>query len=275
MERRSSQLPGLHPEEQALREELVRLRASLTAMMLQKDELLLIQCKRVEAAYLRRFGALELRIYEAWCGCLRAKKKAKLIRARQNRRDDPALSEIETVLDQEMETHQRELEERFQRVNGVMEQREHSGLSGEGRRELRDLYRKAVKSLHPDLNPQAGEEAAQDLQRAMRAYRAGDLEGLRLVCERLNDPAEIREEGLEALQAHRARLRKQLRGLDRELEEIKNRYPYSMRVYLEDEAKGRARQEELESQLSGLLTRQQQYEAAIAAMLAPEEDEDG
>ena len=33
----SSFLPGPHPEEQALREEIARLRASLTALLLQKD----------------------------------------------------------------------------------------------------------------------------------------------------------------------------------------------------------------------------------------------
>ena len=74
MEVQNGQALGPHPEDQALREEIARLRASLTALLLQKDDLILIQCKRIETAYLRRFGALELKVYETWCECLRAKR---------------------------------------------------------------------------------------------------------------------------------------------------------------------------------------------------------
>ncbi|MBR6118758.1 MAG: hypothetical protein IKQ04_00375 [Oscillospiraceae bacterium] len=73
MERQDQRMLGPHPEEQALREEIARLRASLTAVLLQKDELVLIQCRRIEAAYLRRFGALELKVIEpeAFLGLIR------------------------------------------------------------------------------------------------------------------------------------------------------------------------------------------------------------
>ena len=68
MEENTDHTLAPHPEDAALREELARLRASLTVLLLQRDELLLIQCRRIEAAYLRRFGALELKVYESWCG---------------------------------------------------------------------------------------------------------------------------------------------------------------------------------------------------------------
>lgn len=258
----------LHPEDQALREEIARLRASLTALLLQKDDLLLVQCRRIESAYLRRFGALELKVYESWCGCLRAKRRAKLIRARQNRREEPDLPQIEAELDRELAVYQEELEARFQKVAGVMERREGPGLSARGTKELRELYRQAVKALHPDLHPEEDEARVRTLDQAMRAYRTGDLKTLRTICDALKPPAEAKKDALEELREEAKRLRGSIRELDRELEEVKAAYPYSARIYLEDEQMGRAKEAELTGKLKELRERTVRYEAAITQMLA-------
>ncbi len=263
----------LHPEDRALREEIARLRASLTALLLQKDDLQLIQCRRIEAAYLRRFGPLELKVYECWCGCLRAKRKASLIRARQNRREAPDPAEVEAELDQELAQYQQELETRFRRVAGAMERHEGPSLGQKGTKELKTLYRQAVKALHPDLHPDQDETRTRRLDQAVRAYRAGDLEGLRTICEALELPRESEEDSLEELRQEAGRLKRSLRALDRELESIKASYPYSARVYLEDEAQGRAREAELMGQLRELRERRAHYETAIARMLSSEEEQ--
>ncbi len=265
---------GPHPEDEALREEIARLRASLTALLLQKDDLLLIQCRRIEAAYLRRFGALELKVYESWCECLRAKRKAKLIRASQNRRETADLPRIEAELDGEMAEYREKLESRFRRVEGVMEQREGPGLTARGTKELKDLYRQAVKALHPDLHPGEDENRARTLNQAMHAYRAGDLGTLRAICETLEPVRERETTELEALRAEAKRLRVSIREFDRQLEAIKKDYPFSMRVYLEDDEQGRARQAELTGQLQDLRERTARYEAAIDRMLHPEDEEE-
>ena len=265
---------GPHPEDQALREEIARLRASLTALLLQKDDLLLIQCKRIEAAYLRRFGALELKVYESWCDCLRAKRKAKLIRAEQNQRKQADPERIEALLDDELSAYREELELRFRRVESVMERREGPGLSAGGTKELKELYRQAVKALHPDLHPGADETRAKTLDQAMRAYRIGDLETLRTICQTLEPAREGEICELEELRAEAKRLRAQIRSFDRQLEAIKQEYPYSMRVYLEDNEKGREREAELSAQLRDLRQRTARYESAIENMLHPSDEEE-
>lgn len=256
-----------HPEQEALREQIARLRASLTALLLQKDELLLIQCRRIEAAYLRRFGALELKVYESWCACLRAKRKARLIRAERNRRTQPDLEQIESILDGQMACYREELSARFRRVEGAMERRGSAGLSHQGAKEARELYRRAVKALHPDLHPAEDEARAKALDQAMRAYRGGDLETLRDICQTLEPQAEAERSTLEELQAEAARLQARVRDFDRELEQIKARYPYSARRYLEDETQSQAREAELQAQLLELRARTARYEKAIAEML--------
>lgn len=269
----SSFLPGPHPEEEALREEIARLRASLTALLLQKDDLLLIQCRRIETAYLRRFGALELKLHEAWCACLRAKKKAKLIRAAQNRRERADLRQIDNALDEALADYRQRLEEQFQRVAGVLEKHEGPGLSSRGAKELRALYRQVVKALHPDLHPGEDEVKARKLQQAMRAYRAGDLNTLRTLCDSLDTPQENMTDDLESLRQEAARLRAGIQTFDREIEAIKAAYPYHTVVYLEDEAQGIAHEQELQEKLQALRERTARYEAAIETMLAAQREE--
>lgn len=265
--------PGLHPEDQTLRETAARLRASLTALLLQKDELLLIQCKRMETMYLRRFGALELKLYEAWCDCLRAKKKAKLIRASRNRRQTVELEQVESRLDEELGVYREQLEQRARHVSDALEKRESVGLTGRGTKELKDLYRQAVKALHPDLHPGEEETQTQMLQQAMRAYRSGDLESLRVICESLRPEEKGESSSLDELRAELSRLKGQIRKLDSQLEAIKAEYPMNMRVYLEDEAKGKQHEAELLDKLRQLRDQTARYEAEIAAMLTPEDSE--
>ncbi len=262
-----------NPEEQALQETVARLRASLTALLLQKDELLLIQCKRVESLYLRRFGALELKLYEAWCDCLRAKKKAKLIRVCRNRRQAVDVEQIEARLEEELGVYRQQLEQRSSRVFGALRSGEGSGLTSRGVKELKNLYRQAVKALHPDLHPGEEEARSRILQQAMRAYRSGDLPGLRTICESLDPDREQEISSLTELRAELSRLRGQIRSLDRQLEAIKSEYPMNMQVYLEDEARGKQHEAELLDNLREIRERTVRYEAEISAMLAPEDSE--
>ena len=263
-----------HPEDLALREEIARLRASLTALLLQKDDLLLVQCRRIEAAYLRRFGALELKVYECWCDCLRAKRKAKMIRACRNRREQADETQIEAALDQELAEYREELTNRFRRVESVMERREGLGLTQRGQKELKELYRQAVKALHPDLHPGEDQKRAQTLDQAMRAYRAGDLDTLRTICDALEPAPEAAASTLDELRMEAKRLRAGIRFFDEQLEEIKSKYPFSARVYLEDEAQGHAREAELKRQFQELRDRTARYEAEIARMLGSEDGEE-
>ncbi len=273
MEEQGSRLPEQHPEDAALREEIARLRASLTALLLQKDELLMVQCRRIEAAYLRRFGPLEVKVYERWCACLRAKKKARLIRASSNRRRAADLPEIEAELDRELSGYRQELENRFQRVAGAMERREGPGLSQKGRREMKELYRRAVKALHPDLNPEEDEAQLRTLAQAVRAYQSGDLQTLRDICDSLAPAQAENGSTLEELRQEAKRLRHSVRELDAQLEEIKSKYPYNARPYLENEELGKAHEAELREKLGQLRDMTTHYEEQIARMLDPEPKE--
>ena len=114
--------------------------------------------------------------------------------------------------------------------------------------ELKRLYRKIVKKLHPDMNPDATEEEKQLLQEAMSAYESGDLERLREIAEEIDDTDiaerfKDTEEDLIQLRAIRDRLLLQKKDLEYQIREIKGSFPYNMKDFLADEEKIREQQE--------------------------------
>ena len=270
----------LHPEDAELRETRARLRSELAVLLLQKDDLLLVQGRRIEAAYLKRFGALELKVYETYCDYQRARRKANEIRARVNRGESVDEAEVDAALDDELSVFREKLNARMEWMNRVLTPGEASGLTAAGREELKALYRRAVKALHPDLHPEAGETEAALFRRAMDAYRYRDLGELRAICEALPDETSAApdvcpapSEGLDALRGEIKALRKRVRAYSEELEQLKQTNPYRLRVFLEDEQKAAAHRRDLMQKLRGYREAGEACEAKIRAMLNPEEDE--
>lgn len=267
------QIPVLHPDYEALREEEKRLRAELTTLLLQKNDLESVQVHRIEASYLRKFGALELKLYETYCECLRAKRKASIIRASVNRREPVNLESVESSLDRELASYHETMQEKMDQMDRILNP---AGigprLSAAGREELKKLYRSAVRTLHPDLHPDTTEREQRLLQRAIDAYKFGDLTAMRRVCEAadaLNQPEE--QTCLAAVQSEVKRLRSSIRSLISELEERKKAYPFNLRAYLEDPKQADARRSALAEKIRVLQGRKQAYEERIREMLMPED----
>lgn len=263
-----------HPDYEALRKEADRLRAELAALLLQRDDLRLVQGRRIEAAYLRRFGALELKVYEDYCECLRLKRKTALLRARRNRREEIDGAEIEAELDGEFADYRTQMSEKLDEMNRALTPGESKTVLTEaGKRELKTLYRTAVKALHPDLHPDGSEEREAMLRRAMTAYQFRDLAALRAVCEAVPGERASEEPTLEALEAEVRELRSRVRSFQTELEQMKRTRPFNLRIYLEDEDRAAELEAELVGKLRELRQRRAAFEQKIEALLHPSEDE--
>ena len=107
--------------------------------------------------------------------------------------------------------------------------------------ELKRLYRQIVKRLHPDVHPNPTEREKDLLDRANKAYKAGDLEEMRKIWEELSG-TEQSEESFEDTEKGRAqlrelieKLRKRCAELEKEIRQIKTSFPYTIKALLDDD----------------------------------------
>ena len=98
-----------------------------------------------------------------------------------------------------------------------------------------------MKRLHPDVHPNPTEREKDLLDRANKAYKAGDLEEMRRIWEELSgteqseESFEDTEEGRAQLRELIEKLRKRCAELEKEIRQIKASFPYTIKALLDDD----------------------------------------
>lgn len=141
------------PDFEKLKSEVEKMRTELSMLLLERDELQFVICKNIETEYMLKLGSIEYKAYEAQCAALRLKRKIELIQAKKNRQEKVIISAIEETLDNEFAEYQKQLDEQIDKMNDALKRSKAEVLSDEDNKELKKLYRKIVKALHPDINP--------------------------------------------------------------------------------------------------------------------------
>ena len=127
--------------------------------------------------------------------------------------------------------------------------------------ELKAIYRRLIRRLHPDINPNVTEKEKELFNRVVQAYDAKDLEALKEI-ELLLDEEQSLEDLLsgkgdagsllKALQAEKERLLSQIRKLQEEIAGIQNSFPYNRREFLNNPAAVEAARKKAEEELADL-----------------------
>ncbi|HAI20900.1 MAG TPA: molecular chaperone DnaJ [Clostridiales bacterium UBA8153] len=259
----------IHPDFEKLKTEVEKLRAELSVIVLERDDLLYQECKNIEMAYMLSVGALEYKAYEIECAVLRLKRKAELIQAKKNRQEKVILSQIEAILDAEFTEYKAKLDEQINKMNEALERSRGEILSEAESRELKKLYRAIVKALHPDVRPDLSSEKLRLFHNAVVAYEHGDLEGLRIISAMVAEPTvpDEKSEGLAFLIKERERLAGLLQSVKSRIVQIKSEYPYTMKSIVQSPEKIEARKSELGEQIKSLNEIMSAYSQRLEEML--------
>ena len=247
-----------YPEFVKLKSEVDKLRTELSMLVLERDELLLVECRNIEMAYMLGIGCLEYKAFEIECAIARLKRKAALIQAKKNRQEKVVLSKIEETLDDELAEYQLQLSERLDKMNSAIERSRSSVLTQEEMRELKSLYRTVVKALHPDLNPSLSDAKIRLFYNAVKAYESGDLSELKVISAMIGEAVlpDHKSEGLALLVKEKERLIVLLENVHSSIAKIKSEYPYTMKSLLQSAERTEERKKELRAgilELSGML----------------------
>ena len=257
------------PDFDNLKASVEKLRTELSMLVLERDELLYVECKNIEMAYMLAIGGLEYKAYEIECAIRRLKRKAELIQMKKNRQEKVVLSKIEELLDREFAEYQAKLNEQVDKMNAALERSHGELLSEEETRELKKLYRVIVKSLHPDLHPDLSEAKLQLFHNAVAAYEKGDISGLRIISAMVTASVltEEKPDAISQLREEKERLFKLIKSVKDRILEIKSKYPYTMKSLVQSPEKIEVRKAELEVSMKQLKEMLAVYTAKIEEML--------
>lgn len=112
----------------------------------------------------------------------------------------------------------------------------------------KELYRKIVKKLHPDMNPNATEHDLELFHRAAKAYEEGDIMTLQKIYDEiygLDRELLSEEESMEALISLREQLLERIAKATEEIEAIKKDFPYTEKEFLDNQEAVKAKQDDI------------------------------
>ncbi len=257
------------PDFKKLKAAVGKLRIELSKLVLERDELLLVECKNIEMAYMLTIGGLEYKAYEIECAILRLKRKVELIQARKNRQEKVIISEIDTILDVEFAEYQERLNEQIKRMNTALERSKGMVLTTEETRELKELYRGLVRALHPDLHPHLSQAKRQLFQNAISAYKNGDLNELRTISAMVAEPVfpKPNADAMMQFKKEKERLTKLIQTVQEQISKIKSEYPYTVKPIIRNKEKTAERKAELKDLIRQLKVTLGLYNAKIKEMM--------
>ena len=197
-----------------------------------------------------------------------------VLQAARNRGEDPDYEEAVRTADSEYRAYEQEVHEKAEEYRNASAGRTYGQADSDGnqdtengeeedqqgadkydredKEELGALYRRIMKELHPDVNPDITPEELDLLHQAMEAYKNGDIETLRKIAAIL-DGRSIEDKVIEEIDQLR-RIRDDLAFLKEsllaEIEDIKTSFPYTLKDFLNNKEAVRKKQEELRETLA-------------------------
>lgn len=258
----------IFPAYEELKSDIAKLRTELSMLATEKDELVFVECENIRMSYMLSLGALEYNAYKLECKILRLKRKIELVQTFINRQEKIDLKHIEDVLDREFAEYQEKLDQKIADMNKALARSKAEFLSEEDTAEIKKLYFRIVKALHPDLHPNQSEANMMLFHNAVNAYENGDLMALRVISEMIGN-AEVLDEpdGLKQMIKEKERLVELVAIVSEQITEIKNSVPYTLKEFIKDDETIELNKKELELRISQLEETTEFYEKKISEMI--------
>lgn len=260
--------------ETSTNKKLTEVRQRVIDSLLEIDDIKLQVNPHILAQFAKTIGYLEDDLYKWQLRSRRCKRKFALAQASANRRELVMLDEIDNALDEEFAEWEAQLAKRSADQMELLEILARSRpLSPSETRELKELHRKLIRRLRPDIHPDLPENAHRFFLIAQTAYENGDVDTLRVIdtatedCEEIEDMASPSEDDT-AIELAMAEA--QLNVAREQLDALKHSHPYVLAELLDDSVRLVERKDELESEIAHQKEAVRVYEAKIAELMEGE-----
>ena len=263
----------ISPEYELLRNEIEILKEELVKVLSSFDHLKYTICPNIQMEYMLLLGDLEYRLLNAEYSYRKIKRKIELIRAKLNRNENIDINKIDELLDKELEEFLLELNNKMHMMNEALKRNQGTILNSKDSSELKSLYRKIVKKLHPDINPFINHEQLNLYYNAVNAYKDCDIKALKLIFNLIKD-MNINDnyDSINELRLSKESLKESIDKVKKDIDIIKNKFPYNIRSLLNNKEELRNKRNEYEKQLNDYLNAIKKGEEILNELLDDMED---
>ena len=183
----------------------------------------------------------------------------------------PDLPGIDAALEREFVVWKQKVREAAEAFGRAQQWVQTTPLSDADRAELKQIYRKLVKALHPDVHPDQGEPARDLWQRVQAAHAASalaDLKALEVLAGDVVLPLpEPHPDAPGGVRAERDKIAGMITALDRKRAEAEALPPFTLREQLADDAWIAARRAEIETDIAPLEAQRSALESYLQQLL--------
>lgn len=192
---------------------------------LQKEAFML------DREFVRVFGDRILKIFELKLECIRKKKTINFCQAAINHGGTVDQDKLQQYLEEEMAVYQAQLEAMVKDNNAAKDTHSVSEID---MLEIKKIYRRLAKLLHPDINPKTSEiEELRDLwERIAIAYKCNNLKDIKEL--EILATAALKTLGEGEIKIEIPDIDDKIKEVETEIENIRNTDPYMYKFILEN-----------------------------------------
>ncbi|MEN8155060.1 MAG: hypothetical protein ABFR75_13670 [Acidobacteriota bacterium] len=257
-----------HPDNRKLVDEYNELLEQFSGLISNRSDLLNNGKPNLEALYMAALGEKKYEKFELEIEVRRIKRKIDLIQQCINRSEPVEESKIEEQLDEELEQWTVELEELYEKVERS-KQEVKLNIPVKNFEEIRKVYIKLVKLIHPDIDPSG--ELLQYWDMVQQAYERRDLEELKsilLVVEGKGGVVKVPPEENE-LKLKIKGLKERITVLVNSVKEIMSSFPFTIADKIKDKIWVEDKKKELGLEISRLKESRMELLKHLEFMLEP------
>lgn len=220
----------------------------------------------LKSIYMMKIGQLEHQVFELKAEIARWKRRFALRQTSLNRGEKPDLMAIEVQLDKEFAEYIEMVKKHIAEIKEAALVCGSEKLTDEEATELRNCYLKAVKKLHPDINPDLPQSAKDLWTEIQNSYSEKDWQQVRFLASLVESVVSgetgfaASPDGLASLEQACANLRARSQELVKQTAKLKSSPPFTYEALLDDEDLVLQRQQQLGAQIQSLEGCVREYE---------------
>lgn len=222
---------ALHAETQEKIQRYECLKRSFLLLFSRKEALLTTEKEQLECRYWNVLGHQKMALRELQLRCRKLKLQVQRAQSLLNRGETPDINEIRAYAQQRMRSEYRQYYDELRR-NQAWENPGHVALSTVT--ETRELFRRIVRLVHPDLHPNQPKWRIDLMNMARDAYATYDTAMLREIIAMIEADDQQHPEIYEDWDAKIAKLEKSIATVKREISHIVSQAPFTLRENLDD-----------------------------------------